>query len=545
MRGGFMSPAVFLMALLAAFSVLALFAALRFLGGMVCQKRTRKRGQGRKQVLRHNAGQGAGLYFKLALFTVALVLLAAMAVSIPFWFMMIRERQTAPTERAILAMALAVLAASMTGIWALSPLVIRPMRELLRFAELARDAGESSNPAGMKIPISGGDEIAMLGKALNEITRMLATGAAAASDLSLGRELQKKFLPLDLDEKGNKLNSGRRDAKNAVFFGYYRGARGISGDYFDFHEIDGRHYAIIKCDVAGKGIPAALIMIQVATMFLNFFNQWNPSSGKTHIEKAVYQINGFIETLGFNGLFAAFTLCIFDSETGELHFCNAGDNIIHIFDSDEMQIKNISLPQTPAAGVLPNYVIESIGGYQTQTLALKHGDILLLYTDGIEESKRQSSGSGFNEMAASGGTPQDSRAAGQPYEEMGSTRIFDIANAVMNRRSYELRAGRSTEGDQALTFDFSGSEGGVEELVMALVAAENMFRCHYNPGAAEGGRVLVEKQVDEFLQKYFVQYRKYCAHAREYPVNNSFLYYTHLREDEQYDDLTILGVKRK
>jgi serine phosphatase RsbU (regulator of sigma subunit) len=350
----------------------------------------------------------------------------------------------------------------------------------------------------------------------------------AASDLSIGREIQKKFLPLEMDKDGNKLSSGYKETENAEFFGYYTEAAGISGDYFDHHDLDGRYYAIIKCDVAGSGIPAALIMIQVATMFLNYFKEWKQDIAGMHIEEAVYQINDFIETLGFQGRFAAFTLCIFDSQTGELRFCNAGDNIIHIFDSSEMCLKHITLPQTPAAGILPNSVVESKGGYQVQTLTLGRGDILLLYTDGIEESKRKF---------------RDTHLTDHDNEEFGTQRVQDIINAVMNRGAYRLE--KWSDGADDLCFDFSGCNGGVADPIMALISVEKMFRCEYTPRAVTGKWATVEKKIDAFLKNHFLQYNKYCAETRKYHGNNEYMYYTHLREDEQYDDLTILGIKRK
>jgi serine phosphatase RsbU (regulator of sigma subunit) len=108
------------------------------------------------------------------------------------------------------------------------------------------------------------------------------------------------------------------------FFGYYEGAKGVSGDYFDYLKLDDRYFAIIKCDVAGKGVPAALIMIEVATLFLNFFKHWKPTKEGMRIERVVYQINDFIESRGFKGRFAAFTLCLFDTDTGGSPFLQRG-----------------------------------------------------------------------------------------------------------------------------------------------------------------------------------------------------------------------------
>ncbi|MCL1837323.1 MAG: SpoIIE family protein phosphatase [Treponema sp.] len=450
--------------------------------------------------------------------------------------------------RTIFLIAFAALVLGVIGAFVLSSLIIRPIRKLMRHVEVIRDTDDMERLANVNISITSRDEIAVLGDTINEMTHGLIEAAATASDLSVGREIQKKFLPLDLDKNGSKISSGYRETKNAVFFGYYDGAKGISGDYFDYRELNERYYAIIKCDVAGKGIPAALLMIQVATMFLNYFRNWKPSLTGMHIEEIVYQINGFLETLGFKDRFAAFALCLFDSETGDLHFCNAGDNIIHICDTSEKILKSIILPSTPAAGALPNSMIELKGGYQVQTITLDHGDILLLYTDGIEEAKRSFRDLAYREIICTEGGEgaiHGNHMAGEWGEEMGSQRVNDIINAVLNRGTYSLFKWHNPEGERELVFDYSLCEGKVDEVIMALIAAEKIFRCRRDPLASEDDCVLVDKKTDAFLKKHFLQYSGYCSRTRKYPDNDAYMYYTYLMEDEQYDDLTILGIKRR
>jgi hypothetical protein len=290
-------------------------------------------------------------------------------------------------------------------------------------------------------------------------------------------------------------------------------------------------------------------MIQVATMFINFFRRWKPTEKGLHIEDLVYQINDFLENLGFKGRFAAFTLCLFDSQTGLARFCNAGDNIIHWFDASEGRMKTVTMRETPATGVLPNFLVESKGGYTVQTLTLDRGDVLFLYTDGIEEAKRKFRDSTFREIICEEGekdTPHATHTVGQADEEMGPDRVFDIINAVMNKQVYTLHKYHNPEGDENdLRFDFSTCEGKVEETIMAMVSVEKIFRMYKNPRATGDNRVLVDKKVDEFLKRHFFQYRNYCLDTRENPGNDAYMYYTHVAEDDQYDDLTILGLHRK
>jgi serine phosphatase RsbU (regulator of sigma subunit) len=451
--------------------------------------------------------------------------------------------------RVILIVALSAIGTGILGALIMSIFIVSPLKKLVAHVEIIRDIEDKIKLEGRDVTIKTQDEIAVLGNTINDMTHGLVKAAHVSQDLTIGKEVQKKFIPLEVDREGNKLSSGAKDTKLAHFFGYYEGAKGISGDYFDYQDLDGRYYAIIKCDVAGKGIPAALIMIQVATMFLNYFKNWKPTVKGMQIQELVYQINDFIETLAFKGRFAAFTLCLFDSQTGIVRFCNAGDNIVHIYNASERKIKTITLPETPATGVLPNFMVESKGGYTVQSVTIDPGDILFLYTDGIEEAKRKFRNTAFKEIlceenGAPIDTPHETHSVGQGDEEMGQERVENIINAVMNKEVYNLYKYHNPERDQVLRFDFSSCEGTVEECIMAMVSVEKMFRAYKPSNASEENRVLVDKKVDAFLKKHFRQYRTYCSFTKESPEENH-LYYTHLKEDDQYDDLTILGIERK
>jgi serine phosphatase RsbU (regulator of sigma subunit) len=457
----------------------------------------------------------------------------------------------------ILIVAAVAILIGVAGAILLSHLIIYPIKRLVSHVELIRDTENMAAFEGMDIRIKSRDELALLGNTINDMTRGLVRAAQASQDLTIGKELQKKFIPLQTDREGNKLTTGFKETPRARFFGYYEGAKGVSGDYFDYQDLDGRYFALIKCDVAGKGVPAALIMIQVATMFLNYFNDWIAGEEGMHIEKAVYQINEFIEALGFSGRFAAFALCLFDSETGLLRFCNAGDNIVHFFDASEQRMKNVTLRETPAAGVLPNFLVDSRGGYTVQTMQLDHGDMLFLYTDGIEESKRKFRDEKLHEIICAEtitglhGSHGNHRP-GQGVEEMGRERVEEIINAVMNKEKYYLRKYHNPE-EEELCFDFSSSPPEVDEAVMALVSVEKVFRmfrgaAHTRGGAEDAsleGSVIVDRRVDEFLKKHFNQYEHYCSQTREYHENPGYMYYAGINEDPQYDDITILGIRRK
>ncbi len=446
--------------------------------------------------------------------------------------------------------ALVAILIGIVGVLILSSLIVRPLKRLVSHVEMIRDTENKEELAGVDIVVKSKDEIAVLGDTINDMTHGLVKAAMANKDLTVGKEVQKMFIPLETDNLGRKLTSGHTDAARAEFFGYYEGAKGVSGDYFDYVKLDERYFAIIKCDIAGKGVPAALIMIEVATLFLDHFKNWKPSPDAFKLDRLVYRINELLESRGFKGRFAAFTLCLFDSKTGLIRFCNAGDNLVHYYSASESKMKLLTFPESPTAGVFPNDLIELKGGYSVQTHKLGPGDILLLYTDGIEEAQRHFRNASLDvtPCAESDGpetTNHLNHTKGEEVELLGYERVVEIVDAVLAKDRYELVKCHAPDPEERFTFDFSHCDGSVEDAIMALVSVEKVFRMYRDPKAGDAARVLVDKKVDEFLARTFDQYRSYSAFKKDHGEFPEYIYYTRIREDEQYDDLTILGIRQK
>jgi hypothetical protein len=58
-------------------------------------------------------------------------------------------------------------------------------------------------------------------------------------------------------------------------------------------------------------------------------------------------------------------------------------------------------------------------------------------------------------------------------------------------------------------------------------------------------RVSVEKNIDAFLKKYFKQFDRYFHSPIHSEEEQPVAVYGRLKEDEQYDDLTILAIRKK
>jgi HAMP domain-containing protein len=423
------------------------------------------------------------------------------------------------------------------GALLMASLTVRPIIQLTReVRKISATEDKEQLKDEPPIEVKTKDEI---GQMSTEITRMrdgLIKAAIASKDLTVGKEVQKMFIPLEADASGRKGSSGGEQDANIEIFGFYEGAKGVSGDYFDYKKLTDKYYAFIKCDVAGKGVPAALIMVEVATIFSTYFRDWTPQAPGLKIDRLASLINDMLEERGFKGRFAALTLAIINEESGRSHFCNAGDVKLHLFRARSRHMEQQMLPDAPAAGVFPSDLVEMKGGFKTVALDLSPGDTVFLFTDGIEEAKRLLRDNQFRPTSVEG---VDS-------EEMGLERIDAILNAVLNRGIFRLTKSHNPLGDEALEFDFSGGTASVEEAVLALVGVEKVFRLVPDPAAGGDDRVLVDVRVGEFLKKYFRQFDRYFGHpvAGEGRPGDP-LVFSHLREDDQYDDLTILAVRKK
>lgn len=449
-----------------------------------------------------------------------------------------------------LTISLIALLAGILGAWILASIITKPLKELAIHVAMIRDTEDKEKLSGKSMKIKQKDEVGLLGEIINELADNLSKSAATTKDVTVGKEIQKMFIPLDTDSTGRKLISGKTVEDNVEFFGYYEGAKGVSGDYFDYIKLDDRYYAIIKCDVSGKGVPASLIMVEVATLFANYFKDWSFKKNGFNMSGIVSRINDAIETRGFKGRFAAFTLCILDSVTGATYFCNAGDNIINIYDASEKKMKEITLKETAAAGVFPTMLVDMKGGFPVERIDIKSGDILFLYTDGIEEAKRMFRDEKLqvivcNEAGLSEGDWHETHTVGQDGEELGKDRVNAIIEAVFAKRKFILKKLHNSIHDEVFEFDFTTCEGSIEEAILALVSVEKIFRLYRDENATNFDHVVVDKKVDLFLNKHFLQYPSYCLHREPHPEYEEYLYYTNIREDEQYDDLTILAIKKK
>lgn len=451
------------------------------------------------------------------------------------------ERRKVNVMAVIIAMIAIVIA--IVGSFIMATVITRPINELeehLKRVGLTKDRTKLDK---LQINVKSQDEIGRLGSIVNEMTKKLGAAAKEEQLLVDAKSVQQAFLPLVENESGAKRNVSYQKSENVEVFGYFEGASTVSGDYFDYKRLDANWYVVIKCDASGHGFSAAIIMTIIATLFRNYFNNWTYDENGIGINHFVNQVNQFIAKLGIEGRFASMQVCLLNSSTGDLYMCNAGDNIVHIYDSVLRKIKIVELFSAPVVGPFNSVLINQMGGYKVEKIHLKPGDMIVLYTDGIEESVRVCRNQNYEPIQVDGDLPDTKKAK---YELFGERNILKIIEAVLNKEVFILEKDDNPDEKEVLAFDFTTCPGTTEDVVTAVAAIEKVFRMYKPSSVLKTDFISVDKQIDHFLKKYFKLYNEYCINkvdSTDDYVFSNYLDYEYLMEDEQKDDLTFLVVK--
>lgn len=183
-----------------------------------------------------------------------------------------------------------------------------------------------------------------------------------SSELRIARGLQMSMIP---DDNLDLLNR-----TNVEIFGLLEPAVEVGGDLYDFLIRDEKLFFCIG-DVSGKGIPSALVMAVVHSLFQGLAPR---ESDPAHI----------MQTLNYSAcrhnkqnMFVTLFIGVLDLPTGRLRYCNAGHDVPVLIDDETRML--------PVDANLPIGVLDDFK-YTLQETILKDGQDIFLYTDGLTEA---------------------------------------------------------------------------------------------------------------------------------------------------------------
>ncbi len=183
-------------------------------------------------------------------------------------------------------------------------------------------------------------------------------------ELTLAAQIQQDFLPKENPSYDNFEIAGSN-------IPCYQ----VGGDYFDFIAIDPSRLGIVVADVSGKGMSASLLM---ASLRAAFHSELRP---EYKLEEMVAKLNNFVHRSSASNRFITFFFCELDTESGELKYINAGHNPPLILD------KSSKIQHMKSCGMcLGMFDAEK---YKAEKTTLNVGDITVIFTDGITESRNK------------------------------------------------------------------------------------------------------------------------------------------------------------
>jgi sigma-B regulation protein RsbU (phosphoserine phosphatase) len=181
-------------------------------------------------------------------------------------------------------------------------------------------------------------------------------------DLEVARQIQFGLLPFEPWERdGVTIATAMRPANT------------VGGDYFDIIELGGGRIGIAVGDVAGKGMPAALLMALLQGSLRTLI------SAGLRGEELVKKLNAHLCASIPSNRLITFFYGELDPSSGQLRYVNAGHNPPFVLAARQ--------PSARLAATAMALGITTDTGFQSMALELEPGDRLVLYTDGVTEAE--------------------------------------------------------------------------------------------------------------------------------------------------------------
>jgi len=181
-------------------------------------------------------------------------------------------------------------------------------------------------------------------------------------DVELAAQVQRLFLP-----------PGKPAIPGLEIAGMMHPARGVGGDYYDYFSIDAHTTQVIIADVAGKGIPAALLMSATAAAM-----RLEANHDRNMLEQ-VERLNTGIHSVSDADRFVTLFLAEIDSQKQKLRYVNCGHNPALLFRASTGMLTRLNSSCLPIG-------LSAEENCKLASENLMSADVLVFYTDGVTEA---------------------------------------------------------------------------------------------------------------------------------------------------------------
>ena len=252
--------------------------------------------------------------------------------------------------------------------------IIRPVAKLTQSVRTMQESVKNRQP--VVTDVRTGDEIEELAVSfehmnsdligyIDENTRITAEKERIDTELSLATDIQAGMLP-------DKFPAFP-DRKDFDIYASMKPAKEVGGDFYDFFMIGENKLGLVMADVSGKGVPAALFMMQSKIILKNYaLMDLSPKAVLEEVNRQICESNP-------QGMFVTIWLGVLDLKTGVLTAANAGHEKPAIKQADG----SFELFRDKH-GIMVGYM-DGVP-FKEYELKLSKGAKLFLYTDGVAEA---------------------------------------------------------------------------------------------------------------------------------------------------------------
>src|SRR5712691_8206497 len=184
-------------------------------------------------------------------------------------------------------------------------------------------------------------------------------------DVKLAAQVQRLFLP-----------SGKPAIDGLEIAGMMLPLRGVGGDYYDYIPIDAHTIQVVIADVAGKGVPAALLMAATAAALRLEANH------DRNMLQQVERLNTGILSVSNEERYVTLLIAEIDTRRRIIQYVNCGHNPALLFRAKTGALRRMD-SSCPPIGLSPDEICE------LASADLTGGDVLVFYTDGVTEAENR------------------------------------------------------------------------------------------------------------------------------------------------------------
>ena len=247
--------------------------------------------------------------------------------------------------------------------YSMNKYIVKPIDKL---TNIASKIGKGED---IEIKIERPEEFAQLASTFDKMTKDIKSitqeRAKINSELSIAKSIQTSSLP--------NIFPPFPDKTNFDIFASMDAAKEVGGDFYDFFFLNENEFMFLIADVSGKGVPAALFMMNVKTLINNISQiEYNP-------KELIERINNKVCATNKQGFFVTMLACIVNINTGKMSIINCGHNL-PLIKRKNNDYEFVKLTPNFPLGIFENTEFEL---YET---TIYPGDVIYTYTDGVTEA---------------------------------------------------------------------------------------------------------------------------------------------------------------